>query len=162
MDSEVKLQLEKAEHEFRLAYALFKLSADAKLKAEIETNPDDTFYSAVISHCYYSLFYATEAILLTKGIKTKLPDIHKKTFEEFKKNLVDTGELDAELPKIYKGLTVRADELLGLFAYEKWKRGHFTYKTVAQANIEPAKESLAGAKKFVSNIKLVIFRRPSE
>ena len=156
MDSEVKLYLERAEHEFRLAKVMFNLSGIEKAKIELGANPYDTFYSAVISHCYYSIFYGAKAILLKKGIKTKIPNEHKKTYEEFKKNFVDNGELDIELFKIYNEMIIKADELLSLFSHEKWKRGHFTYKTIAQANINPAKESIENTIKFLSNIKKVL------
>ena len=156
MDSGVKLYLERAEHEFRLAKAVFNLSKIEKVKIELGANPQDTFYSAVISHCYYSIFYCAKSILLTRGIKTKVPDEHKKTYEEFKKNFVNNGKLDIELFKIYNEMIVKADELLSLFSHEKWKRGHFTYKTIAQANIEPAKESIENTIKFLSNIKKVL------
>ncbi|MEK6823839.1 MAG: hypothetical protein AABY06_02275 [Nanoarchaeota archaeon] len=156
MDLKVRLYLERAEHEIRLAKAMFNLSAIEKVKIELGANPDDTFYSAVISHCYYSIFYCAKAILLTKGIKTKLPDEHKKTFLEFKKNFVDNGKLDAELFKIYNEMIIKANELLSLFSHEKWKRGHFTYYTLAQANINPAKESIENAIKFASNIKKIL------
>ncbi len=91
MDSGVKLYLERAEHEFRLAKTIFNLSGTEKLKIELGANPDDTFYSAVISHCYYSIFYCAKSILLTKGIKTKVLNEHKKTYEEFKKILLIVG-----------------------------------------------------------------------
>jgi len=114
MDSKAKLYLERAENEFRLSKAIFNLSKIEKIKVQLEANPNDTFYSAVISHCYYSIFYSAKAILLIKNIETKSPEIHKKTFEEFKKNFVDNGELDTELLKIYKKMIIRADELLHL------------------------------------------------
>ena len=156
MDSKVRLYLERAENEFRLAKAVFNLSEKESIKVQLDVSPEDTFYSAVISHSYYAIFYCAKAILLTKGIDTKAPEVHKKTFEGFKANFVDTGKLDLELLKIYNRMIVRAGELLGLFAHEKWKRGHFTYHTIAQANIEPAKESIENAKKFLANIKEVI------
>ena len=82
--------------------------------------------------------------------------MHKKTFEEFKKNFVDTGILDVSFLKIYNKMIVRADELLQIFKEEKWKRGHFTYQTIPQANKEPAEESLRNTKTFVSNIIKVV------
>lgn len=156
MDSEAKIYITRSENEFRLAKALFRLSQNEKLKDDLGVLREDTFYSAVISHAYYSIFYSVKAMLLTKGIKTTSPNIHKKTYEEFKKNLVDTGELDFGLLKIYNKLLVRADELLGLFKIEKSKRGRFTYNTVSQANIEPAEESVNNAKTFITNIINVI------
>ena len=156
MDSMVKLYLQRSENEFRLAKSVFNLSDDGNSKVKLGANPDDTFYSAAISHSYYSIFYAAKALLLTKKIDTKSPEVHKKTFEEFQKNFVDTGILDIRLFQIYKKMIIKADELLGLFSREKWKRGNFTYKTIAQANIGPAKESIDNAKKFLTHIKEVI------
>jgi len=156
MDSKVKIYLERAENEFRLARAVLNLSTKENLKIELLANPDDTFYSAVISHAYYSIFYSAKAILLSKGIKTETPEEHKKTFFAFKENFVDSGLLDKEMIRIYDDIIVKADELLSLFAYEKWKRGHFTYRTIAQANIEPAQESIDNTIKFLSNIKVVL------
>jgi len=159
MDLEVKLYSQRAENELRLAKALFSLSANEKIKVELGADKEDTFYSAVIGHAYYSIFYCAKALLLTKGITTKSPEIHKKTFEEFRKNFVDSGKLDVELLKIYREMIIRADELLGLFEREKWKRGHFTYKTVSQANVLPAKESIDNAKKFITNIMQLIKKK---
>ncbi len=156
MDSKVKIYLERAENEFRLARAVFSLSEKEDIKVELGANPDDSFYSSVISLCYYCIFYCAKAILLTKKIETKVPDEHKKTLSEFKKNFVDNGILDKELFEIYEEEVVKADELLNLFSYERWKRGQFTYKTIPQANIEPAKESVENALKFLSNIKKVL------
>ena len=89
-----------------------------------------TFYSAVISHAYYAIFFSAKAILLAKSIKTEMPDVRKKTYEEFKKYFVDTGILDVKLLEICRKMVVRADELLEIFKDEKWKRGHFTYQTI--------------------------------
>ncbi|MBU1204217.1 MAG: hypothetical protein KKG60_04080 [Nanoarchaeota archaeon] len=43
-----------------------------------------------------------------------------------------------------------------MFQLEKRKRGQFVYKTIPQANREPAQESIENAKKFVTHIKQVI------
>ena len=156
MDLKVKLYLERAENEFRLAKGMFNLSKTEKIKILLEVDPKDTFYSAVISHCYYSIFYCAKAILLTERIETKSPEVHKNTFEKFKMVFVDTGKLDIELLRIYRKMIIRADELLDILKQEKWKRGHFTYHTIAQANIEPAKESIENAKKFLIHIKEIV------
>ena len=132
------------------------LSEEEKIRILMQVPPNMTFYSAAISHSYYSIFYSAKAILLTKGIITTSPDAHKKTFDQFKQNFVDTGILDVKLLAIYKKIVVRADELLGIFREEKQKRGDFTYKTIPQANQEPAEDSVKNARIFVSNIKKVI------
>jgi uncharacterized protein (UPF0332 family) len=156
MDSLVSLLIDRADTELLLAGKIKTLSEDDKIKEILQIKREKTFYSAVISHAYYSIFYAAKAILLTKGIKTSSPDIHKKTYECFKSELVDTGELDVKLLGIYKKMALRADALLEIFRSEKWKRGNFTYNTIPQANKEPAEDSVTNARLFVSTIMKVI------
>ncbi|MCX6710968.1 MAG: HEPN domain-containing protein [Candidatus Woesearchaeota archaeon] len=156
MHSVVEIFLERADNELLAAESLKKLSEEAKLKEEFKLPSRITFYSSVISHSYYAIFYSAKGILLTKGIKTSAPEVHRKTFEAFKENLVDTGILDVRILEIYKRMAIRADELLEIFKDEKWKRGNFTYNTIPQANKEPAENSLRNAKTFVSSISKVI------
>ena len=130
-----KLYLQRAENELVVANMLFNISSDEKLqKEEFKLEEHFTFYSGAISHSYYSMFYAAKAILIENGIKTDAPNVHVKTIEAFETYLVKTGKLDAELLTIYKKIVVRAEELLGILAVEKGKRGHFTYQTLPQAN----------------------------
>ena len=152
----VRLFLQRAENERDLAKALFDISQDNKIKKELSLTPDHTFYSAVIAHAYYAIFYCAKAILLEEDIKTEAPEVHKKTVEAFEKHLVKTGKLDIKLFKIYKKMILRADTLLGLFQLEKRKRGEFTYHKLPQANIEPAKESVENAFTFYKNINAVL------
>lgn len=154
MDS--KVFLERAKNELAVAELLKRVTEETDAKKKFSIDENMTFYSSVISHSYYAIFYSAKAILLTKNIKTSAPEIHKKTFEEFKINFVDTGILDVKLLKIYKKMVIRADELLEIFKDEKWKRGNFTYNTIPQANKEPAEDSLKNAKLFISNIIKVI------
>jgi uncharacterized protein (UPF0332 family) len=156
MDSLVEIYLNRASNEIMAAESLKKLSDSQKNKEDFELPSDVTFYSSVISHSYYSIFYCAKAILLTRGIKTSSPNIHKSTLDRFKESFVDSGVLDLKLLEIYRKLIVRADDLLGIFQEERWKRGDFTYATIAQANREPAEESIENAKYFVSNIAKVI------
>lgn len=156
MDSLVKVYMSRSENEFRLAKSLLILSGNEEIKKQLEAETDDTFYSAAISHAYYAMFYAAKALLLTKNIDTKPPEIHKKTVDAFKKEFVDTGVLDVELLTFYKKMIVTADELLNILGREKWKRGHFTYQTIPQTNMPVAEESLKNAKKFLQNIFAVI------
>src|SRR3989344_6697857 len=151
MDFEYKIYLARAQNELNLSMMVKKISDDKKMQVEIFAMKEDTYYSAVISHTYYSIFYAAKAYLLLKGIKTKAPEEHKKTLDQFSK-LVDQGIVDLELLKIYQKMLVKADTLLHLFDYEKSKRGNFTYKTIPQANQEPAEESIKNAKIFFNNI----------
>lgn len=151
MDSRVKLFLQRAENERDLAKALLDLSQNNEIKNELRLTPDHTFYSAVISHSYYCIFYSARAILFKEKIEVNSPEIHRKTVDAFEK-LVSDGKLDFNLLTIYKRMIVRADTLLGIFRLEKRKRGEFTYQKLPQANLEPAKESLENAFFFFKNI----------
>ncbi|MEA2036543.1 MAG: HEPN domain-containing protein [Nanoarchaeota archaeon] len=156
MDSMVEIYLNRANNEILLAQTVKRLSENQEDKENFKLPSDITFYSSVISHSYYSIFYSAKAILLTKDIKTSSPEVHKKNFDKFKETFVDTGILDVNLLTIYKKMIVKADQLLQIFKDEKWKRGHFTYETIPQANKDPADESLDHARTFFNNIKKVI------
>ena len=156
MDSMAKIYLQRALNELSVAKVLFTVSNDEKKKQEFLLEEETTFFSSVISHSYYTIFYGAKAILLTKNIKTEAPDVHKKTYEAFEEYFGKTGIMDVELLNIYKKMIVKADELLQIFKDEKWKRGHFTYQTIPQANKEPAEQSIQNAVTFVKNIRLVL------
>ena len=83
MDSKVKIYLKRAQNEFQLAKGLIAPSHKEDIKLELEINKEETFYSSVISHAYYSIFYSAKALLLIKGIDAKAPEVHKKTFDKF-------------------------------------------------------------------------------
>ena len=151
MDFEYKIYLARAQNELNLSIMIQKISDDKKMQIEIFAMTEDTYYSAVISHAYYSIFYSAKAYLLLKGIKTSAPEEHRKTFEEFSK-LVDQGTVDVELLKIYKNMLFKANTLLHIFELEKSKRGKFTYRRIPQANQEPAQESIKNAITFFNNI----------
>lgn len=157
MNDESGLYLQRAENELVVAQMLFDISSNLKLqKEQFKLEKEFTFYSTVISHSYYCIFYSAKAILVKEGIKTEAPEIHKKTLEAFEKYLVKTGKLDVDLLKIYKKMIVRAEELLGVFSLEKGKRGEFTYQKLPQANKEPAKESIDNASFFFKNINRIL------
>jgi uncharacterized protein (UPF0332 family) len=150
MDS--KLFIHRAENEIKLAEIIFAISEKLSIQKEIfKVNEPETYFSAAIAHSYYSIFYSAKAYLAKKGIVISAPEEHKKAFDEFKK-LVETGELDVELLKIYQEAIVRAEYLLGIFKEEKKKRGEFTYRTMPQANKEPAKESIEHSKTFFKHM----------
>lgn len=150
MDS--SLYIHRAENEIKLAGMIFAISEEPDIQKEtFDIKDPETYYSAVIAHSYYSIFYGAKAYLAKKGVKVSAPEEHKNAFEEFKK-FVDSGELDVELLKIYQQALVRAEYLLGIFKQEKNKRGRFTYRTMPQANKEPAKESLDRAKTFFKHV----------
>jgi uncharacterized protein (UPF0332 family) len=154
MDS--KLYIHRAENEIKLAGIVFAVSEDLSMQKEaFRVNDPETYYSAVIAHSYYSIFYGAKAYLAKKRIEVSAPEEHKKAFAEFEK-FVKSGELDVELLKIYQEALVRAEYLLGLFKEEKKKRGEFTYRTMPQANKEPAKESIDRAKTFFKHMYAIV------
>src|SRR3989338_5503422 len=132
MNDEAKLYLQRAENELVTAQMLFEISNNPTLqKEQFKLEKDFTFYSPVIGHSYYSIFYSAKAILIKNEIKTEAPEVHKK-------------------------MVVRADALLGIFSMEKRKRGEFTYQKLPQANKEPAQESLNNASFFFKNINKIL------
>ena len=145
------LYIQRADNELVLAEIILKVSDDVSLQQSVFEVRPDTWYSAVIGHSYYSIFYATKSYLLTKGVKTVSPDEHKKTYEEFRM-LVDSGIVDYELLKIYIDVLTKADALLRIFRVEKEKRTQYTYKKLPQSNRNSALESLEHARKFLNHI----------
>jgi len=151
MDFEYKIYLARAQNELNLSVMILKISDDKNMQIAVFGMKEDTYYSAAISHAYYSIFYAAKAYLLLKGIKTEAPEEHKKTFDEFSR-FVEKGVVDVELLKIYKNILIKADTLLHIFELEKGKRGRFTYRRMPQANQEPAQESIKNATFFYTQI----------
>ena len=147
-----KLYLERADNELTQAETLFKISSDEQLQRQFALPKRYTFYSGAINHAYYAIFNSAKAILIEHGIKTRPPNIHKQTYEAFEKHIVKKGRLDTNLLEIYKEMILKAEELLGIFKEEKYKRGKFTYKVLPQANQEPAKQSVENARKFYKQI----------
>jgi uncharacterized protein (UPF0332 family) len=157
MKTLAELNLLRAENELVVAKLLFDASSNSTLqKEQFRLEKEFTFYSSVISHAYYCIFYSSKAILAIQGVETKAPEVHRKTLDAFEKYLVRTGKLDLELLKIYRSMIVRAEELLGIFSLEKGKRGEFTYQKLPQANMEPARESFENASIFFKNINKLV------
>ena len=148
MDSKVEMYSKRARSEIDSASILFRASGERNVKDVLSIGKEETFYSGVISHAYYAIFYCAKAMLLTKGVVTEPPEVHKKTFEKFKVTFIDSGMLDAKLLIIYRELIVRAETLLEIYKRERKKRGDFTYNTIPQANKAPAEESINHAKTF--------------
>jgi len=155
MDSLVKLYLIRAEDEFLLAQNDLKVSTDLAIKNVLGVQIEKTFFFSVITHAYYSIFYAAKAYLLMQNFKTRPPEEHKKTYKAFDE-VVRSGALDRHLLKIYKSEIIKADALLKIFRIERRKRGLFTYSVKSEANLPFAKESIENARKFVSSVKVLI------
>ena len=152
MDLNFNLYLERANNEIKLADIILIVSEDKNLQINnFKIEEPETYYSSVITHAYYCIFYSAKAYLASKGIKTSAPEEHKKTYEEFRKFVLN-GVLDKELLLIYEDLKIKAEDLLIVFNREKTKRGKFTYQKLPQANQEPARESDERAKLFFRTI----------
>lgn len=150
---QIRLNFDRAENELKHAETMFRVSSNNTLKKELELLESDTFYSGVISHAYYAIFYATKAVLLKEKTRTKSPNVHKATLDSFAYYFVINGKLDSELLRIYKSAIIKADSLLGLFLFEKDKRGEFTYQKLPDANKEPADESIKNAITFLTHVR---------
>src|SRR3989338_10683606 len=75
MNDEAELYLQRAENEFVAAQMLFDISSNPILqKEQFKLEKDFTFYSTVISHSYYCIFYSAKALfeLSTDPEKHKL------------------------------------------------------------------------------------------
>ncbi len=153
MDSTIDLSMKRANNELVLATIVHRISQEAQLKKDVfNIAADFTFYSAVIAHSYYAIFHSAKAYLLSRGIAlSNKQGQHQKVHYEFKK-LVTKGVIDKELLNIYETVKIRADELLDILDKERGKRTEFTYEKLPQANREPAEQSLANARTFVSHI----------
>lgn len=155
MDSNISLYIERSENELDLANVIYIVTSGEKLQKEIfHLDKVQTFYSGVIAHSYYSIFYAAKAYLLIKGIKTKPPSEHKKTYVQFRK-LASKGVIKEDLLKAYEEEYIKAEILLRIFKSERKKRGHFTYQKLAQANKEPAEKSMSNAGIFFKHINKI-------
>ncbi len=157
MDALAELYLQRAETELVAAQVLLEISNNEELQREqFKIEKNFTFYSSVISHSYYCMFYSAKAILINDGIRTYAPEDHKKTIDAFENHFVKSGKLDVQLLMIYQRMIMRAEELLGIYSLEKGKRGKYTYQKLPQANLEPAEESLENASLFFKNISSVL------
>ena len=151
MDGVTKLYLERAENELDVANVVFTITSEPKLQKEVfHLEKTQTFYSAAIAHAYYCIFYSAKAYLHQHDVKTAPPEEHRKVFEALKQ-FVHDGTLDVELLRLYEELLLKADALLDIFKAERKKRGEFTYQQIAQANREPAQQSIKHARTFFTH-----------
>lgn len=158
MDSKVKLLFGRADNELLATKSLKKISEDESLKNNFFVPIQTTFYSSVISHSYYSIFYSARAALLSAGIKISAPFVHNKAYYQFKRVFVDSGKLDKHILEAYEKVLIRAEDLLQIMKDEKIKRGKFTYKTFNQANKDPAEDSINNAVLFLSHIRDMLIK----
>src|SRR3989344_3271299 len=114
MDSKVNLLMDRAENEILAAQALKRLSEEDLLKTEFNFPISTSFYSSVISHAYYSIFYCAKAYILYNNISLLLKQgQHQQVYFEFRK-LVNKGVIETELLKIYEDVKGKAEVLLDI------------------------------------------------
>lgn len=157
MDSKDKMLIERAEHEIATSELLYRLSEDSSEKTALNALSGSTYYSAVISHAYYAIFYSAKYYLLSKNISVPEQGQHSFVYQKFKK-FAKSGELDKEFLEIYEDAKVKAEMLLSILEDEEEKRTEYTYKTYPQANKEPAEKSIENAKFFVAHIRKFVER----
>lgn len=155
MDIKTTMYLERAENKIIFAKTNYDISTQKKLKQTLNLDENKTFFNEVISECYYAIFYSAKAFLTEQKIYTSPPEEHKKTYEQFKKRIIQKN-IHKKLNEIYEEETQKAQTLLKIFFEEKRNRGRFTYKINANANKPFAKQSIKNAITFVSTIKKLI------
>lgn len=98
------------------------------------------FYNDAVSRAYYCIFFATSALLSTKGISVKT---HKGLLSQFSIEFVKTGVIDASFVKAFK----IAKEL----------REEAYYSIIRQLSQEEALSVLADAERFLAKTKEIIY-----
>jgi len=93
-------------------------------------------YDSSVSRSYYAMFYATEAVLLTKRLRFSS---HKSVISLFGKHFVKTGIFD---PKLGKNLRK---------AFEKRLIGDYSF--TPEIDEKAAEETFSNALEFVENMK---------
>ena len=152
MDLTYNMYLERAENELNLAIILEQISSKQDLQENFKgISRIETYYSGVIQHSYYSIFYLTKAYLILKGFKISAPNEHKKTYDRFKL-LEKKKVIDKELLEIYENALIKAEELVSIFSKEKKKRSNFTYQRLSQSNKAPALDSINSLKVFKNHL----------
>jgi len=86
MDLKVEL-IGRAENEISAAQALKKISDEPELKVDFGFSADTSFYSNVINHSYYAIFYSAKAYLVFRGIEVSEQGQHQQVYFKFKKRI---------------------------------------------------------------------------
>jgi len=156
MDLDINLSLERAKNELTLAQAMKLLSDNTNIKKDVfKIDENMTFYSGVIEHAYYCIFNSAKAYLVSKGAVLPEQGQHQAVYYKFRK-FVQQGTLSKELLEIYEEVKIKAEALLEILEKEEEKRTKYTYKTLSQANKEPAQQSINNAQFFYNHIKQFI------
>lgn len=81
----------------RQEIALYLENAHEMLKAA-QVMLDNDFYTSAINRAYYAIFYAANALLVTKGVNQKK---HSGVIAAFRQHFVKTGLIDTQFSDSY-------------------------------------------------------------
>jgi uncharacterized protein (UPF0332 family) len=84
--------------------------------------------------------------------------LHHATLIAFAHLFIESKELEHELFTIYEDAEKKARNLLDVYEEEKEKRGLFQYHRLSKYNLDPAKESVENAIKFLDAINKVLVK----
>jgi uncharacterized protein (UPF0332 family) len=152
------LKWQKAVNDLMLAEGLLKISTDARIKDSLGYPGNATFFDWVIICSYYSIFHSAQALLGLKRVKI-ISRVHHTTLIAFAKHFIASKEIEEEIYMVYEDAERRARELLDIFEEEKAKRGLFQYHRLSRNNLDPAKQSLENAKKFLDVVGRILTRK---
>jgi uncharacterized protein (UPF0332 family) len=161
-----------AESSLRTASVLQEISDQDNLKQTLKVNAGYEAYLWVIVTSYYSMFYASTALLAKQGIKTTGQIVHKvtadslihffasneklaKLLEQYEEAQVVGLELVGR-EELMKRMQKKADELIISYEGERKKRSKFQYDIGVQAKRGYAQTSLERARTFVFEIRKLL------
>jgi uncharacterized protein (UPF0332 family) len=100
---------------------------------------EDGDYTTAVNRAYYTIFYAANALLATKGLERSK---HSAVIAAFRQHFVKTGLIEAEYSRLYG--TAMDD------------RNEGDYEVESVLDYDKAKQNLAWAKQFVTRIETVL------
>lgn len=145
-------------------FSIFKKNSEESLMVADMLFKERLSYLWVIVASYYAMFYMANAVLYKSGYKIghKIP--HKVTSDSLivfvrdklrKSILEDFEEAKDEALEL---ASIRADEALETFDYERVKRSRFQYEMTESVKMAKAKTSLDRSKRFIFEMEKLLVR----
>jgi uncharacterized protein (UPF0332 family) len=153
--------IKKAEND--ISKEMYLKNSELSLKVADELNGSDLQPHLWVIVCsYYSMFYAANAVLLHRGYQTQDKIAHQVTYDALIVLVLD--RLKAELLEEFKEAqadaleiaSVKADEILESYGFEKEKRSAFQYNMLETTKAAKAETSLSRAKEFLFEMKKLL------
>lgn len=164
--------MKNAESSLQTASILQQISDQQDLKDALKASSDFESYLWVIVISYYSMFYATTALLASQGVRATGQIVHKVTADAMIRFFVSNEKLARLLEQyeeaqavgleligreeLMKSMKRKADELIIAYESERKKRSRFQYDIGAQAKRGYAQTSLERAREFVFEISKIV------